>query len=59
MNYNTYFSNRPTQEIAKDLLGRTLTYDNGKEKLGGLIVETEAYLGKEDRTFIWWSSLTS
>lgn len=41
MNYQNFFQNRPTTEIAQDLLGRTLTYENNGEILGGLIVETE------------------
>ncbi|MGQ5709984.1 DNA-3-methyladenine glycosylase [Lactobacillus sp. PSON] len=49
MDYSTYFSNQPTETIAQDLLGRPLYFDNGKEILGGYIVETEAYLGKKDR----------
>ncbi|CCI86748.1 DNA-3-methyladenine glycosylase [Lactobacillus gigeriorum] len=49
MDYETYFSSAPTAEIAQDLLGRLLTFDTGKEILGGYIVETEAYLGKNDR----------
>ncbi|KRL62771.1 DNA-3-methyladenine glycosylase [Lactobacillus psittaci] len=44
MNYQTFFQNRPTTEIAQDLLGRMLTYHG----IGGLIVEAEAYLGKKD-----------
>lgn len=48
MNYQNFFQNRPTTEIAQDLLGRTLTYENNGEILGGLIVETEAYLGPKD-----------
>lgn len=49
MNYSDYFTNRPTDEITRDLVGRPLIYDNGKEKLGGYIVEAEAYMGKNDR----------
>ena len=49
MDYSTYFSNRPTEIIAQDLLGRPLYFNNGKEKLGGYIVEAEAYLGIKDR----------
>lgn len=41
----TFFQNRSTSEIARDLLGRKLTYQG----LGGYIVETEAYLGVKDR----------
>ena len=49
MNYSTYFSTNTTDYIAKDLIGRILTFDNGQEKLGGYIVEAEAYMGKDDR----------
>lgn len=49
MDYKTFFTNRSTIEISKDLLGRKLTFFDGKENLGGYIVETEAYLGKNDR----------
>ena len=49
MNYSTYFSTNTTDYIAKDLIGRMLTFDNGQEKLGGYIVEAEAYMGKKDR----------
>lgn len=46
---NPFFTNRSTAEIAKDLLGRTLSYDNGKQILSGIIVEAEAYVGVKDR----------
>lgn len=49
MDYVNYFTNRTTDEITRDLIGRPLTFDNGKEKLGGYIVEAEAYMGKNDR----------
>ncbi|WP_297952903.1 DNA-3-methyladenine glycosylase [uncultured Lactobacillus sp.] len=49
MDYSTYFSTNTTDYIAKDLIGRMLTFDNGQEKLGGYIVEAEAYMGKKDR----------
>lgn len=49
MNYHDFFSNRPTSEIAQDLLGRTLSFNTGSEILSGTIVETEAYVGKKDR----------
>lgn len=49
MNYSDFFTNRPTEEIAKDLLGRTLSFNNGQEILAGTIVEVEAYLGQKDR----------
>lgn len=49
MNYTEFFTNRSTSEISKDLLGRTLSYNNGKEILSGTIVEAEAYVGVKDR----------
>ena len=49
MNYTNYFTNRPTDEITRDLIGRPLIYNEGKEKLVGYIVEAEAYMGKDDR----------
>lgn len=49
MDYSNFFINRPTPEIAKDLLGRTLSYNNGSEVLSGTIVEAEAYVGSQDR----------
>src|SRR5699024_288529 len=45
MNYTEFFTNRSTGEISKDLLGRSLSYNNGKEILSGTIVEAEAYVG--------------
>ncbi|MCL2722569.1 MAG: DNA-3-methyladenine glycosylase [Treponema sp.] len=38
------FFNQPTIDLAKSLLGKYLVYD----KLKGIIVETEAYLGTDD-----------
>lgn len=49
MDYSTYFTNHTTDYIAKDLIGRKLTFNNGQEILGGYIVEAEAYMGKKDR----------
>lgn len=45
MNYEEFFTNRSTSEISKDLLGRTLSFNNGNELLSGTIVEAEAYVG--------------
>ncbi|AYU55964.1 DNA-3-methyladenine glycosylase [Staphylococcus debuckii] len=42
------FINRTTPEIAKDLLGVKLTFDDGENQFSGYIVETEAYLGAID-----------
>lgn len=49
MDYADYFTNRTTDKITRDLIGRPLIFDNGEEKLGGYIVEAEAYMGKRDR----------
>ncbi len=49
MNYEEFFTNRSTSEISKDLLGRTLSFNNGNELLSGTIVEAEAYVGVKDR----------
>lgn len=46
--YQRFFTGRPTTEIAQDLLGRLLIYDGPQGKIGGLIVETESYLGEQD-----------
>ena len=37
-----------TKQVAKDLLGKTLIRKIGKQILSGVIVETEAYKGKND-----------
>ena len=42
------FYNRDTVQVAKDLLGKTLVRKIGKQKLTGIIIETEAYKGKND-----------
>ncbi len=39
---------RDTVQVAKELLGCLLINHTSKEDIGGIIVETEAYLGKED-----------
>ncbi|QLL78731.1 DNA-3-methyladenine glycosylase [Ligilactobacillus saerimneri] len=46
--YQKFFTGRPTPRIAQDLLGTTLYYHGPKGTVGGLIVETEAYLGEND-----------
>ncbi|HIW69909.1 MAG TPA: DNA-3-methyladenine glycosylase [Candidatus Limosilactobacillus merdipullorum] len=46
--FNRFFSGRPTTAIAKILLGHKLVYNGPHGKVGGLIVETEAYLGIND-----------
>ncbi len=44
----TEFYRRPTRLVARDLLGKILIRCINNEFLGGMIVETEAYLGEGD-----------
>lgn len=42
------FFARPTEIVARELLGKVLVRKIGKKKLAGMIVETEAYVGPHD-----------
>lgn len=42
------FYNRPTLEVARELLGCELWVRQGRTVLGGRLVEVEAYIGEED-----------
>jgi DNA-3-methyladenine glycosylase len=42
------FFQRPTIEVARDLLGKVIVHRLGGDTLAGMIVETEAYLGEAD-----------
>ena len=48
VNYEHFFSQVSTPDIAQLLLGRKLVYKGPQGILGGWIVETEAYLGEQD-----------
>jgi len=43
------FFTRPTLEVARDLLGSRLIRMDGSQRLGGIIIETEAYIGETDQ----------
>ncbi len=43
------FYDRPTLEVAEDLIGKVLARRIGAERVSGIIVETEAYIGQDDR----------
>lgn len=42
------FYDRPTEIVARDLIGKALLNKIGRDWIGGWIVETEAYLDKRD-----------
>lgn len=42
------FYNRPTLQVARELLGMRLVRVDGGRRLGGTILETEAYCGQQD-----------
>src|SRR3989338_5479762 len=40
---------KPTLDVSKALIGKFLIHEYKGQKLGGMIVETEAYIGKKDK----------
>ncbi|MFC7393544.1 DNA-3-methyladenine glycosylase [Scopulibacillus cellulosilyticus] len=49
MNLTNGFFHRPTLDLAKALLGKTIIHKTDQGTTSGVIVETEAYMGPEDR----------
>ncbi len=45
---NQSFFNRPTQVVARELLGKKLVRIIENQKISGIIIETEAYSGESD-----------
>ena len=52
------FYERPTSEVARDLLGCFLVRRQGQKLLRGKIIETEAYAGEHDRASHAWRGKT-
>jgi DNA-3-methyladenine glycosylase len=42
------FYDRPTLDVARDLLGKVLVHRRGRTVTSGVIVEVEAYIGEDD-----------
>ncbi|WHZ23313.1 MAG: DNA-3-methyladenine glycosylase II [Nitrospira sp.] len=43
------FFSRPTLQVARSLIGKYLIRENGRGRIAGKIIETEAYIGPEDK----------
>jgi DNA-3-methyladenine glycosylase len=42
------FYDRPTLDVARDLIGKLLVHRSGRSRAAGVIVEVEAYIGEDD-----------
>ncbi|TVQ94830.1 MAG: DNA-3-methyladenine glycosylase, partial [Bacteroidetes bacterium] len=52
-----YYRNTDTLELAKDLLGKLIFTQTEKNNIcGGIITETEAYLGATDKASHAWGN---